>query len=88
MQSIQTMVCNAEREASAAFERIDQTELFNTRRVLDAFKQFQVAARHFAPTTGYGYDDVGTCPFACSGCFCRVIIYYPQRECPTTPWRR
>ena len=59
MQSIQTLVCNAEREAAEAFGRIDQAELFNTRRVLDAFQQFQVAARHFAPTTGYGYDDVG-----------------------------
>ena len=28
-------------------------------RVLRAFQQEEVAYRHFAPTTGYGYDDIG-----------------------------
>ncbi|MBE5801222.1 MAG: hypothetical protein E7319_02940 [Clostridiales bacterium] len=42
-----------------AFQRIDQIALVNTGKVLDAFQNHQVAARHFAPTTGYGYDDVG-----------------------------
>jgi cystathionine beta-lyase family protein involved in aluminum resistance len=33
--------------------------LQNTRRVLEAFSKHQVDARHFAPTTGYGYGDIG-----------------------------
>ncbi|MDD3411689.1 MAG: methionine gamma-lyase family protein [Eubacteriales bacterium] len=49
----------AERRCEAVFGRIDEIALHNTERVLDAFQQEQVAARHFAPTTGYGYDDVG-----------------------------
>ena len=31
----------------------------NTRRVIRAFQEYRVAGRHFAPTTGYGYDDQG-----------------------------
>ena len=50
---------NAELRCTAAFGRIDEIELYNTARVLGAMQEEQVAARHFAPTTGYGYDDVG-----------------------------
>ena len=49
----------AELRCAASFQRIDEIELYNTARVLRAMQEEQVAARHFAPTTGYGYDDVG-----------------------------
>lgn len=49
----------AETKCGGAFERIDDIALQNTARVLDAFQKYEVAARHFAPTTGYGYDDIG-----------------------------
>lgn len=49
----------AERRCAAAFERADRIALRNTERVLDAFQRHAVAVRHFAPTTGYGYGDVG-----------------------------
>lgn len=49
----------AEDRCAAAFSRIDRIALANTEKVLDAMQAHQVAARHFAPTTGYGYDDVG-----------------------------
>ena len=41
------------------FPRIDRNEEACTCRVLAAFQEQQVAYRHFSPTTGYGYDDVG-----------------------------
>lgn len=49
----------AEKRCEKAFARLDEIALRNTGRVLDAFQRERVAARHFAPTTGYGYDDVG-----------------------------
>lgn len=45
-------------ELRPVFARIDETALFNQRKVLDAFTTNRIALRHFAPTTGYGYDDV------------------------------
>jgi cystathionine beta-lyase family protein involved in aluminum resistance len=49
----------AEMRCEAAFRRIDEIEMHNTERVLRAFQGHRVAARHFAPTTGYGYEDIG-----------------------------
>ncbi len=51
------------REAEAAlhthFERIDDTALLNTQKVMDAFREFRVADANFQSTSGYGYDDRG-----------------------------
>lgn len=52
-------VWDAERQLSEVFQRIDSVESVTQMRVLDAFQAHGVAARHFAPTTGYGYDDIG-----------------------------
>ena len=52
-------VTEVEKKCAPAFERIDQMDLLNTAKVLDAMQKLGVAARHFAPSTGYGYDDVG-----------------------------
>lgn len=41
------------------FSDIDKVALFNQQKVLDAFIKNRIALRHFAPTTGYGYDDAG-----------------------------
>ena len=49
----------AQAQCAEVFTRIDDIALHNTGRVLDAFQRHEVAVRHFAPTTGYGYDDVG-----------------------------
>ena len=53
------LVNKAEKRCLEAFERVDEIALFNTEKVLNALQKFEVASRHFAPTTGYGYDDVG-----------------------------
>ncbi len=59
MENIQDLFARAERDCAGVFRQYDDMELFHTSRVLDAFSRHGVAARHFAPTTGYGYDDAG-----------------------------
>lgn len=49
----------AERQLQGVFARIDRIEQQNQWKVLSALKEERVAQRHFAPTTGYGYDDIG-----------------------------
>ena len=41
------------------FRRFEKTAEANTRRVLDAFREYRVSEACFAGTTGYGYDDLG-----------------------------
>lgn len=53
------LVWSAEQFLSDVFRRVDAVEMVNQQRVLEAFWQERVSARHFAPTTGYGYDDIG-----------------------------
>ena len=53
------LVWSAEQFCANEFRRIDAVEMANQQRVLEAFWQERVSARHFAPTTGYGYDDIG-----------------------------
>lgn len=57
--TIEQRIAQAEAGLKEQFARIDAMEEVGTRRVLKAFQEEQVAYRHFAPTTGYGYDDVG-----------------------------
>lgn len=49
----------AQKRLSPVFQRIEEVEESNFARVLAAFSAEDVALRHFAPTTGYGYDDAG-----------------------------
>lgn len=57
--NMQTLIAQAERDCQNVFAALEQIEMRNTQRILDAFREENIAARHFAPTTGYGYDDVG-----------------------------
>lgn len=41
------------------FAGVDKIAFKNTVKVMDAFREFKVSEAHFAPTTGYGYDDKG-----------------------------
>lgn len=56
---IQSLISRAEADCARQFAQIDHTALLGTRKVLRAFSTHHVAARHFSPTTGYGYDDIG-----------------------------
>ena len=53
------LILKAEARCQEAFRRMEAIEYHNTEKVLDAMRLHQVSPRHFAPTTGYGYDDVG-----------------------------
>ena len=53
------LVWQAERDLELVFRRADAIEMAAQQRVLAAFWAERVSARHFAPTNGYGYDDVG-----------------------------
>ena len=68
---IEKLVTEAEQALAPTFARLDAIEIANTRRVLDALREENIAYRHFAPTTGYGYDDIGR--DALSRVFARVF---------------
>ena len=55
------MACieQAEQRATSVFARLEAVALQNQARVLAAFREYRIEPRHFAPTTGYGYDDIG-----------------------------
>jgi len=59
MPTIDERIASAEKDLQPVFEGIQAVEERNTERVLAAFASRQVAARHFAPSLGYGYDDIG-----------------------------
>ncbi len=48
-----------EKSLKEQFSRLDDVALVNQKKVLDAFKNQSVQARHLGGTTGYGYDDIG-----------------------------
>ena len=53
------IISKAEEELKERFGEIDKTEELRTRQILKAFRDENVSYRHFAGTTGYGYDDLG-----------------------------
>lgn len=57
--TIQERITSAETALMEQFAHIDAIEEHGTRRILKAYQDHMIAYRHFAPTTGYGYDDVG-----------------------------
>ena len=59
MTNVNELVRTVENSLKSAFARLDEIALVNEKRVLDAFRAEPVSPRHFAPTEGYGYDDLG-----------------------------
>ena len=57
-EKIRTLIANAEKSLSREFALIDGNALKRQKDVLDAFRNHNVGQRHFAPTNGYGYDDI------------------------------
>lgn len=53
------IVNQSESKLSAQFKSIDNTAFNNQLKVLEAFQSNNIALRHFAGTSGYGYDDTG-----------------------------
>ena len=59
MNDVSELVRAAEARLQPAFAHLEEIALKNEKRVLDAFRAEPVSPRHFAPTEGYGYDDLG-----------------------------
>lgn len=59
IMELDKILAESEKDCCEIFRRIDERALQGTKRVLDAFAEHKVASRHFASTTGYGYDDIG-----------------------------
>ena len=59
MTDVFELVREAEKRLQPAFAHLEEVTLLNEKRVLDAFRAEPVSPRHFAPTEGYGYDDLG-----------------------------
>ena len=57
--SIRALALEAERALADVFADIDRISLANTEHVLDVFRSNKVSEAYFAPSTGYGYGDVG-----------------------------
>lgn len=58
-QSVEQLINEAEQSLQDTFAQIDEREMRGMKKVLALYKKYEVATRHFAPTTGYGYDDIG-----------------------------
>ena len=59
MKTVQELIEKAEQELRETFSGIDENEEKRTKQILDVFRKNGVSYRHFSPTTGYGYDDIG-----------------------------
>lgn len=57
--NIEKLITQAENHSKFLFDDIDSVALFNQQKVLSAFQKNRIALRHFAGTSGYGYDDAG-----------------------------
>lgn len=53
------LAAEAERELRPQFDEFDRIAYVNTARVLEAFSAHRVSEAMFAPSTGYGYGDIG-----------------------------
>ena len=57
--NLEERILRAEQELEPCFSEIDRIALFNSEKVLSAFREERIAVRHFAPSSGYGYGDEG-----------------------------
>jgi len=53
------LALECEQEIGERFSEIETISLYNTSKVLKAFKESRISDTHFKATTGYGYDDIG-----------------------------
>lgn len=58
-EKIRRVTAAAEADLSAVFADIDRISLTHTEHVLDVFRENKVSEGYFAPSTGYGYGDMG-----------------------------
>ncbi len=54
-----SLINKCEKKLNKIFSYFEDVALYNQEKVLNAFKKNQIALRHFAGTSGYGYGDDG-----------------------------
>ena len=59
LNELSALAERVEERLQPVYRRFERVSEENTRRVLDAFREFRVSEACFAGTTGYGYDDLG-----------------------------
>lgn len=57
--TINNKIIKAEQDLQQQFAELEEIALYNQAKVMRAFKENNVALRHFVGSTGYGYDDAG-----------------------------
>lgn len=53
------LISECEEKLKGRFKEIEDVAYYNQRKVIEAFADRRIAARHFCGTTGYGYGDEG-----------------------------
>lgn len=53
------LIEECEKKLKSKFKKIEDIAYFNQTKVLEAFKDLNIAVRHFNGSTGYGYGDEG-----------------------------
>jgi len=59
VKKIEKLINEEEHALAEKFLEIEQIELENSKKILNAFHKYQVSESDFAETTGYGYNDIG-----------------------------
>ena len=57
--NIDKLVDKCEKELQNEFKKVDEVCTYNSKKVLDAFRNNKISEIHFNSTTGYGYNDIG-----------------------------
>lgn len=53
------LIKEAEAETAPYMKRVEEISQYNTLKVLNSFRKYNISEMHLGTTTGYGYDDVG-----------------------------
>ena len=81
--SVEKLIAEQEKRLAKQFHEIEKVALFNQEKVLSAFREEQIALRHFNPSTGYGYGDDGrAASFAARGTVRSKISAFRTSICP------
>lgn len=57
--NIEELIKSSENKLQDLYKQLEDISQYNQEKVLNAFKEHRISARHFAGTNGYGYDDIG-----------------------------
>ncbi len=57
--NIEKLINKMEEKLENNFKELEEISLINSKKVLDAFHEYNLSESHFNETTGYGYGDIG-----------------------------